>query len=88
MSSSPPSNSTTNDSTEPKSDASQNMVKSLLHFCAQNGDEANSKLANQTIKDSQTLGFDAALKKLAENCFKDQDTGKSLSYSEMRMRYG
>ena len=44
MSSSPPSNSTTNDSTEPKSDASQNMVKSLLHFCAQNGDEANSKL--------------------------------------------
>lgn len=88
MSSSPPSNSTTNSSTESKSDPSQNMVKSLLHFCAQNGDEANSKLANQTIKDSETHGFDAALKKLAENCFKDQDTGKSLSYSEMRMRYG
>tara|TARA_B100001564_G_C20662691_1_gene682289 strand:- start:2353 stop:2619 length:267 start_codon:yes stop_codon:yes gene_type:complete len=88
MSSSPPSNSTTNPSIEPKSDSSQNMVKSLLHFCAQNGDEANSTLANQTIKDSQTLGLDAALKKLAENCFKDQNTGQSLSYSEMRMRYG
>jgi len=70
------------------SDPSKNIVNNLLHFCAQNGDEANSKLAKQAIKDSQTHGTDVAMKKLAENCFKDQNTGQSLSYSEMRMRYG
>ena len=65
--------------------------KSLLHlleFCAKNGDDANSKLAQKTLENSKTVGLDKAMEELAKNCFIDQKTGKSLNYFEMRTRYG
>jgi len=77
-------NDTTTDTTTDTTDNIQNDKKFVKTwdeiFLAKNMDEDNKKALNVM----KTEGVDAAVKHM----FTDQETGRQLSYSEMRMRYG
>jgi len=60
----------------------------LLNNCAKNGDEVNAKLAQTTLKNIKKNGLEGALAQMAKDCFKHPETGRPLSYGEMRMYYG
>tara|TARA_Y100000817_G_scaffold307334_1_gene293680 strand:- start:2296 stop:2529 length:234 start_codon:yes stop_codon:yes gene_type:complete len=76
-------------SAAPTSPKNENpVVPVLLANCAKNGDEANAKLAQETLEDSKKVGMQKAMENMAQNCFKHPKTGQPLSYNEMRMFYG
>ena len=58
----------------------KNFAKTWDKAFGKNMDEDNKKALNVM----KTEGMDAAVKHM----FTDQETGRQLSYSEMRMRYG
>ena len=64
------------------------IIINLLKQCKEAGDDANSKLAKDTLKNVEVIGVEKAMEELALNCFKHPETGRSLSYSEMRSFYG
>jgi len=72
-----------------KNDTTTDTIKNEKNFaktldkefkCDKNMDKDNKKALNVM----KTEGMDAAVKHM----FTDQETGRQLSYSEMRMRYG
>ena len=76
-------------SSSPTTPKNKNLdARVLLENCVKNGDGANSKLAQETLEDSKKVGMQKAMENLAQNCFKHPETGRPLSYSEMRMFYG
>ena len=78
----------TEKSENPKILTEETLVAGLLINCAKNGDNANAKLAQKTIQNIKKNGFEGALEQMAKDCFKHPDTGRPLSYGEMRMIYG
>lgn len=73
----------------PNSEVSTNeIIVGLLQNCKNNGDEANSKMAKETLSKIPVIGVEKSMEELALNCFKHPETGKPLSYSEMRSFYG
>jgi len=64
------------------------VCKSLLGNCEKNGDKANSKLAKETLDRIKVIGVEKGMEEMAVMCFKHPETGKQMSYSEMRSMYG
>ena len=73
-------NNTTTDTTTDTTKKEKNFAKTWDKAFGKNIDEDNKKALNVM----KTEGMDAAVKHM----FTDQETGRQLSYSEMRMRYG
>ena len=71
-----------------KKDVSVQVGHSALTFCAKNGDDANAKLAKKTLEQVNKVGVQSAYEQMAKDCFKHPETGRQLSYSEMRAFYG
>jgi len=79
----------TNEIEIPESEVSTNDIfVDLLKNCKNNGDEANSKMAKETLSKIQVIGVEKSMEEMAVNCFRHPETGKPLSYSEMRSFYG
>ena len=76
------------DTTPDKNEVSETIGRGLLANCAKNGDDANAKLAQETLEQVNVVGVQAAYEQMAQNCFKHPENGRPLSYNEMRMYYG
>ena len=68
--------------------STDDICVSLLEQCKEAGDDANSKLAKKTLEKVKIIGVEKAMEEMAVNCFKHPETGRPLSYSEMRSLYG
>ena len=72
----------------PNSEVSTNEIfVDLLKNCENNGDEANSKLAKETFSKIPVIGLEKSMEEMAVNCFRHPETGKTLTYDEMRSFY-
>ena len=60
----------------------------LLEQCEEASDNTNSKLAKETLEKVEVIGVEKAMEEMAVNCFKHPQTGRPMSYSEMRSFYG
>ena len=73
----------------PESEVSTNDIfVDLLKNCKNNGDEANSKMAKETFSKIPVIGLEKSMEEMAVNCFRHPETGKTLTYDEMRNFYG
>ena len=67
--------------------STDDIFVNLLEECKEAGDDANSKLAKETLKKVEVIGVEKAMEEMAVNCFKPTTVGKtsalirSLSYS-------
>lgn len=68
--------------------STDDICVNLLEQCKEAGDDANSKLAKKTLEKVKVIGVEKAMEEMAVNCFKHPETGRPLSYSEMRSLYG
>lgn len=79
----------TNEIEIPESEVSTNDIfVDLLKNCENNGDEANSKMAKETLSKIPVIGLEKSMEDMAVNCSRHPETGKPLNYSEMRRFYG
>ena len=67
--------------------STDDIFVNLLEQCKEAGDDANSKLAKETLEKVEVIGVEKAMEEMAVNCFKDPETGRPMSYSEMRSLY-
>ena len=78
----------TNEIEIPESEVSTNDIfVDLLKNCENNKDEAKSKLAKETFSKIPVIGLEKSMEEMAVNCFRHPETGKPLTYSEMKSFY-
>ena len=59
----------------------------LLEQSQEAGDDTNSKQAKETLEKVEVIGVEKAMEEMDVNCFKHPETGRPMSYSEMRSFY-
>ena len=75
-------------STQTEDTSSGKVIKTMLNYASQHGDEYNSKMAQKTLQNAKKVGMDEAMKQMAKDCFKHPTEKRQMSYAEMRSMYG